>query len=343
MGKVLSAQCSVFSKNRCTRVACLSATLQRAGLNTCAAFTLLELLVAMAVLALLMLAIAHLFTSATFITTTGNKHMDADAQARGILDRMGFDFSKMVKRSDVDYYIKQPGNTAAQKGNDQIAFFSEVNGYSSGTPSPVSLVAYRINTDSTSQAYDKMERLGKGLLWNGDPSTSTPMVFLPIPIASPLPSPLPTPMPNPAPTPAWPQAASSTDSDSDYELVGPQVFRLEYFYVLKGQEGSIINASILSDTPWDTRAPLNHTSVNGLQDVAAVVVTIAILDPKSRVIVPDSQLITLAERMKDFDPDTMPNPGDLAAQWQTAANASTLPRSVSSSIRIYQRTFYLNK
>ena len=52
--------------------------------------------------------------------------MDADSQARQLLDRMAIDFDQMLKRSDISYYVKT-GST--QPGNDQIAFFSAVPGY----------------------------------------------------------------------------------------------------------------------------------------------------------------------------------------------------------------------
>src|SRR5438132_8756224 len=112
-------------------------------------FTLVELMVTMAILALLVLFVASLVNSAATITTLGNKRMDADSQARQLLDRMAVDFAQMVKRNDVSYYIKTAGNT--QPGNDQIAFFSHVPGYypTPSYQSPISLVSYRVNSDSS--------------------------------------------------------------------------------------------------------------------------------------------------------------------------------------------------
>ena len=118
-----------------------------------------------------------------------------------------------------------------------------------------------------------MERLGKGLLWNAATPTPPPVVFIPIPLASPLPvGELPSPTPNPLPNPAWPEASSATTSWSDSELIGSQVFRFEYYYLLK--DGSD------SDIPWVDP----HTSPSGMQDVAAIVVDIAVIDPKSRAL-----------------------------------------------------------
>src|SRR5207249_2617569 len=92
--------------------------------------------------------------STASITTLGHKQMDADSQARQVLDRMAIDFAQMVKRSDVDYYVKSsatsPLRSVPQAGNDQIAFYSGVPGYypTTGSQSPVSLVAYRVYNPS---------------------------------------------------------------------------------------------------------------------------------------------------------------------------------------------------
>src|SRR5207237_6386964 len=145
----------------------------------------------------------------------------------------------MMKRSDVDYYLKSswfastsptpaPGCAAAcssvyssgvrsllQSGNDTIAFYSVVPGYypSSGSQSPISLIAYRVN------AQNKLERVAKGLVWNGVSASSTPVVFLPSTING-----------------SWASATDLTASptpDPDTDSIGPYVFRFEYYYLLK--------------------------------------------------------------------------------------------------------------
>ena len=229
------------------------------------AFTLAELVVTVGVLALLVFLFTQLMNSAATVTALAHKQMDADSQTRQLLDRMAIDFAQMVKRSDVDYYVKsswfasgtppppsgvtgvrtvrQSWLVAPSKGNDTIAFYSAVPGYypSTGSQSPVSLVAYRVNSDSTNSAYNKMERMGKGLVWNAVSTTDIPVVFMPIPIASPLPN----------CGAAGPDAESYTGAGlardclhpqphacpswSDSEVIGPQVFRFEYYYLLKGQ------------------------------------------------------------------------------------------------------------
>jgi len=318
-----------------------------------AAFTLAELLVSVGVLVLLVLLATQLLNNAATITTLGHKQMDADSQARQLLDRMAMDFAQMVKRSDVDYYLKSSGTpplrSVPQPGNDQIAFYSGVPGYypQTGPQSPVSLVAYRVNSQN------KLERMGKGLVWNAVSTTYTPIVFIPIPLSSPLPTPelpVPTPAP-PTPTPAWPQAGNMT-VDPDYEIVGPQVFRFEYYYFLRGQgnpTGGTPYSAILTNTPWDQRIS-SHTAPEGMQDVAAIVVDIAVIDPRSKVLVTDAQLARLngadgqpqGPVMVDYDVSM--GPGQLLAQWRSALDGNTvgLRRPAISGIRLYERRFYLS-
>src|SRR5438552_13528227 len=143
---------------------------------------------------------------------------------------MAVDFDQMLKRTDVSYFIKAGSTGAAMTGNDRIAFFSAVPGNltstQSGWQSNVAVVAYRINADSTSASYNRVERMGKGLNLNGAYTGSiTPLLFLDS--AS---------LPTTTITSIWPYATSATLPDpkipSDYEVVGPQVFRFEYYYLL---------------------------------------------------------------------------------------------------------------
>ncbi len=265
-------------------------------------FTLAELLVSIAVLTIIVLFVSRLVSSASNIVGLGYERMDADSQMRPILNRVAVDFSQMLKRADVDYYVKSSLDPEA--GNDRIAFFCSVPGYypSTGSKSSISLVSYRVNPDSTSQNFNKLERLGKGLLWNGS-STPTPMLFGLQAIVN-----------------NWPAATDPSLPDPDYELAGPQIFRFEYFYLLK--------SGLVSNLP----------GAQGMQDVASVAVTLATVDPKSRVLLSSSQLSTLARRLKDFDPSKRSS--DLTTSWQSTLNGITdMPHAAISAVRIYQRFF----
>ena len=106
-------------------------------------------------------------------------------------------------------------------GNDQIAFYSAVPGYypSTGSQSPVSLVAYRVNSNSASSSYNKMERMGKGLVWNAVSSTDTPVVFCRFTDLQQTCRRMP------------PSCLVRDLTRCGYELIGPQVFRFEYCYL----------------------------------------------------------------------------------------------------------------
>jgi len=344
--------------------------------RTCNGFTLAELLVSVFVVTLIVLMVAQLMTSATAITRPANKHIDTDTQARVVFDRMALDFAQMLKRTDIDYYVKGPANIykghgnghawgkglgTNQQGSDQIAVFSQVPGYyPSGAQSPVSLLAYRVNQSTSSNpSYLRLERMGKGLLWNGvdnpnQPPTNaqytSPMVFLPLLIKD-----------------TWPSAidGAAADPQSNYETIGPGVFRFEYYYLLKS--GS------LTDIPWDKFARPTQTSLTspqniGLTDIEAIVVAIAVIDPAGRALInaaDSNSLLNLASDMADFASAKgrgvggTKNIGDLEYSWYATlvgdpsqnlpgvintgrTSAGTpVPPEAAKAIRIYSKTFDL--
>ena len=356
-----------------------------AARRTREAFTLTELLVSVFVLAIIILMVAQLMTSATAVTRTGNKHIDTDTQARTVFDRVAVDFAQMLKRTDVDYYVKGTtvynqhghgnghgwgqGHQTGMQGSDQIAFFSQVPGYNStgySWQSPLSVVAYRVNqnTNAGSPAYLRLERLGKGLQWNGvdtrtNQNATYPIVFLNQTIGL-----------------VWPAAInnnttctynnnSNNSCDYDYETIGPGVFRFEYYYLLKTGQ--------LTDIPWNTDSQANwpvHTSMAGigLGDVESISVAIAVIDSASRALIdaasPNS-LADLALDMADFRTSHgrgnggTRNIGDLEYSWYTSlvgdatrgipgvintgyTSASTpIPPEAAKAIRIYSKTFDL--
>jgi hypothetical protein len=299
------------------------ATRLRRERSRASGFTLAELLVTVGVLVVLMLLFTQLFNSAATVTTLGHKQMDADSQARQLLDRMGIDFAQLVKRSDVDFFAKgtvAPNSVGgAMAGNDRIAFYSAVPGYypPTGSRSPVSLVAYRVNSLSTSSSYNKLERMGKGLVWNGVSPTDTPVVFMPLTIGVSAASPSGT----------WPAATSSSASDAAYEVMGSQVFRFEYCYLR-------------------TDGSLSITPPTDVSAIAAIIADIAVIDPKSKVLLTDAQIATFATSgnanfLADYSSGM--TPGQLRTQWQNTVNGITsLPRAALSGIRLYERYLYLS-
>jgi hypothetical protein len=325
--------------------------------------------------------VAQLMSSATAITRTGNKNMDTDTQARVVFDRMALDFAQMVNRTDVDYYVKQRngynghGNGHGwgrghngDLGSDQIAFFSQVPGYypSTAAQSPISLVAYRVNEGNASNAaYGKLERMAKGLLWNGvdnnpNPNSPYPIVFAPGQVtANPVTGPWGGPW-----SAAINNSTSAASRDNDYETVGPGVFRFEYYYLLKNGR--------VTDWPWDWRDPqfqnpdqltISNPRQIGLSQIEAIAVTIGVIDPAGRALIQAAStntgygdILDVAADMADFKSARgngvgAQKIGDLEAQWkgvvesiaQTGRTPSNrlIPPEAAKGIRIYNRYFDL--
>jgi len=340
------------------------------------AFTLAELLVSVFVLVIIIFLVAQLMTSATAITRTGHKHIDTDTQARVVFDRMALDFAQMIKRIDVDYYIKQRsgynghGNGHGwgqghngDLGSDQIAFFSQVPGYyptglNPGDKSPISLIAYRVDEGNSANAsYGRLQRMSKGLHWAGVDDNQTnqnstyPIVFLPQTISVVTP---------------WAAAINNNCSgnnsgcDADYEIVGPGIFRFEYYYLLKNGR--------VTDWPWDRFVLPNQITITnpiniGLSQVEAIAVSIAVIDPAARALIQAASvnpgygtILDVAADFADFRSARGRGVGgqrigDLEAGWKSVVESMAqtgltpsglqISREAAKGIRIYNRYFDL--
>jgi len=345
-------------------------------------FTLAELLVSIVVLIIITLMLTQLMTTSSAITRTAHKHIDTDTQARAVLDRMALDFAQMLKRTDIDYYVKQRsgynghGNghgwgqgKNGDKGSDQIAFFSHVPGYyPSGAQSPISLVAYRVNeSSSTNAAYGRLERLAKGLLWNGvdngtGQNATYPIVFSPGQLTA-----------CSGPCDPWASAWSpainndnnAASRDNNYEVIGPGVFRFEYFYLLKNGR--------VTGWPWDQTDPqfqnpdqltISSPRQIGLSQVEAIGVAIAVINPEARALIQAASsnagygdITDVAAALADFkNANGIGNAGkkigDMENKWkavvesiaqtgQPPGSSTRFPPEAAKGIRIYSRYFDL--
>ena len=77
--------------------------------------------------------------------------------------------------------------------------------------------------------------------------------------------------------------AQNTSFDADYEVIGPGVFRFEYFYLLKNGR--------VTDWPWDrwedtiNRQKISDPPSIGLSQVEAIGVAIAVINPEARALI----------------------------------------------------------
>jgi prepilin-type N-terminal cleavage/methylation domain-containing protein len=290
------------------------------------AFTLVELLVSMAVLVMLVVLVARLMSSATLITTQSGKRMDSDTQIRVIFDRMASDFSGLVKRQDADYIF------AKQAGNDTMYFFTEGSAYfdssvGDGAKSSASLVGYRVNSSF------QLERLSRGLTWDGTP-TPSPSPGSPGSIMFLTPSGSSNPVSGSTIAGNWTSLVGSPPSYSngtgaDYHVIGDQVYRLEVSFL---QTNGTVSSSV--------------ASYNGLQNVSAIVVALGMLDTTSRVILLQNGQIptSTGNNMIAVLPDSVDGTPTLQT-WKasTYLTASGISQASAAQLRIYERAFYLTK
>jgi hypothetical protein len=344
-------------------------------------FTLVEMLVTIAVLSLLVLLIFSIVGSSLNLSDSTSREADSSIEGRQILDRIGADIDNMLIRPDVDqfYYSATPPE------NDKMFFYSQQTGFfDSGVTNtcqtPVSLIGYRINTSDNPAGVPMLERLARGLIpdlgADAVGSTGTPphqtaikmdkngttgtLVYLTFPArTSAATDPAAT---AGAITTVWGATEKTTygigaaytgangdvgtspyDNGSSpyYDAVGPDVFRFEVCFLL--QNGT---STFFSLNPGYTNsAPAYGTS---LMNTVAIVVAIAILDSKSRKLVPAASWNKLITALPDPTTANLTTNALMDAVWNNALNQSTfasgvtIPAVAASHIKVYQRYYYLN-
>jgi prepilin-type N-terminal cleavage/methylation domain-containing protein len=378
-------------------------------------FTLVEMLVSVAVLVLILTFTAQMMNSTMISTGLSGKHVDTDSEARMVFDRMSKDFAGMPQRKDIDFvFAKQAGPSATTGSSDEMFFYSEAPAYyPTGnaalfvTPDPkssMSLVGYYVNpgiansgTNGVPPAYC-LQRLSRGLTWDGNiPAGTGPgsMSFLTFPGGGATYSPFLASTLSGGFSGVG-AAPSYSGTDSDFDVLANEVLRMEFCFQVKdlrvpGQAGTAYsnypvaqwgvataNRTVISSTdpPLTTgsntagdrwyNAVSNRAYVctnsssasaswapNGMADVRAIVVAIAILDSNSRKIMTPAQLGNAAMNLPDFQEPSLSaatSPTLMATAWQSALNktnptfASTavIPSAAAAQIRVYQRYFSLN-
>jgi prepilin-type N-terminal cleavage/methylation domain-containing protein len=311
------------------------------------AFTLIEVLVAVAVMAFLVLIVNAMLASTASLVMLSDKKMDADGEARMVFDRMGGDFASMVKSGDVDYQFNN--QSAGENGSGTLFFYSESPAISaSATPennSSVSLVGYRINNQY------QLSRLGKGLQWfpnsgtsiDGQADSMVHLTYASYPATSTS-----VPLPGSSLADVFPSVLAANSTDANYHILGEGVFRFAFWFLLKPfqQKDGTFAPAVYSIYPYDGRPGRDHTSLKGigLEDVQAIVVELAILDAASRQQASSNiTWSTVASALYDptaADPFVPPS-------WESVVSAPTFAATAKLSIgtagqvRVFQRTFNL--
>lgn len=277
------------------------------------AFTLVELLVALAVLSILVLILAQVVSLTGQAIDINSRKLTAAAQARSFFDRFAADFAARPQRPDLSMVFTQDYNNTKNAG---IQFWSGTGGYGANTPRQLSWISYGIGSpktttaNKTSPAPDCLIRGADAGDWTG---AGTPISFAPL-------SALPT-TPVPAPDNA--------------DVLASGIFRMDFCYLLK--DGS------LSTTPSAPTTP--PRSANDFSQVAAIVIAVAALDAKSLRLLSNEQVTNLSNDLPATPPAL--HTADPLAYWSsdTVMGAQGfgpgIPRQVIENVRLYQRIFYV--
>lgn len=278
-------------------------------------FTLIEILVATAVLIILVAMVASIVQSGNAVISSSRKHLSADSEAREVFGQFGMDLARMPRRNDLD--------VLTSSSNNAIFFYSEAPGFQSAADSrqfnKLSLVGYRVNSQA------QLERLGKGLTWENQPF----LTYSSQPLTTNS-----TPVPDSTISETWKAAVGSAPAygngvDDNYHLFADGVFRI--FYCFQTTNGAY------------TKKPASTAITGPLGDASSLILTLAILDSESRKLVTDTSKLATALPDPDLSNNKLP-----AETWQAAvdnvsrfAQDAGIPTAAASRVRIYQRSFPL--
>ena len=125
--------------------------------NSGKGFSLIELLVACAILAMLLVALLSVTSSTALVTRLSQRRMDSAAGLRSAMDRMAVDLGAAILRNDLPPLFIISSST---NGSDELYFRAQTEGYDGERG--ISTVGYRIRDG-------KLERGAQGTGWTNDP------------------------------------------------------------------------------------------------------------------------------------------------------------------------------
>lgn len=268
-------------------------------------FTLLEIMVASAVLILLLAAVVSLVNSAALLTTLSNREISATSEARQALDRMGVDFSSAILRRDLPALVEK------EPGNDAIYFYSAGDGYVGDRG--ISVVGFFIEDD-------RLHRGVTGTSWEAGGSNEIQMRFN---------------------VPLDDFDNQDIFNIMESEIMGRDIFRFELAFLMI--DGEIRAEPILleENDEGDDFDPVETT--NPLENVRAVIVGIAALDDRARRMM-TGNIATLAGEFPDAvdNQDILSLWGDVLDDPSFYQASAGFPSQVKAAVRIYQRFYYLD-
>ncbi|PTX96711.1 hypothetical protein DB345_05880 [Spartobacteria bacterium LR76] len=294
------------------------------------AFTLIEILVGVAILAIVGLLIVQIITATSSASRMSNAGIDAAAQARLAFDRMGIDLAAMVRRPDIDFQSTSSFGAAPPYG---LVFVSGVMsaGLSGTNNRGYSLVGYQIN-GTTDTPTPCLLRGAVPIAWQGTSAASVTGYQtngLPVSLAN----------------------IGVTLNPGDFDVLAPAVIRVVVGYQLypSGEsvllsDGTLLLAwgQVVYSPPVRLDSDKNPSAAIDLSRVSSLIVGVVAIDPDGVKRLKASEVTALATSFP------VPQTGQYpVAVWSPIAeNVGGLPSGVPlfarQSVRVFQRAFPIN-
>lgn len=285
-----------------------------------AGFTLLEILVAMLVLALITLSMATIFNNASTIVSQSNQSMGSLDAGEAVLGQIGLDISRMVLRDDIDYDFTK------QTGNDRLSFYARTSGFTTAvattttSPRPLSVIGYEMGVNPGNNTSPQLNYGGLQIDWSPSPSAGATAFTLSALVSG---------------TQSQYLSGGDLPLPQSYTTLAPEVIRFEYCFVLKTDPNN--------NTPPQLLVPQLPASIAGvapIDNIAGILVGLLVVDPTSRALFPANADVNLAGKFGD----PTANNQDILSLWTKVLTPATLasvniPMKAMPGIRVYQRYF----
>ena len=266
------------------------------------AFSLVEVLVAMAIFLFMAVMVASITGGVSRIAGQSQRRMSVDGGVRQSLSRISADFSRAIIRNDLPFRIEK------KSGNDGLMFFAAAEGYSAGRG--ITMLGYQVTNAS-------LQRGAEATTWTASGATALSFTSVTNAVSS--------------------NSYLSIDS-SNYEILEPDIFRMEVAF-LRG-DGVITNTvgtNAGSTTYIASFASTARTaSTNAIR---AVIVTVAAVDSRARALMTPSEYSQLANNFRDATAGSDPL---TAWKENLKNSISGMPQTARENVRIYQRYIYID-
>jgi len=285
---------------------------------------LIEILVAIAILAMMMAFFTQMIGNVSKVTGSTGQRLSADAADRMALDIMANDLASRIKRPDVGFYVLNYTNN-----NDEFYFYSEAPATSGVTNADtVALIGYKIVPGTN--ATNGLQRMAWGWPMPSN-ALGEGMSFYP-----------------PDPTIIL---RFSSDRASCIQPLSKEVVRMEVEFMKK--DGTfVVSPPMRSDshksdysyvTSSNTVGQIPASQVPDWDDIRAMVVTIACIDRERQALLSADDIEKITSALTDAT--SGPN-SSIASGWGNVAenaNFTVNNKAAAGAVRIYRRFFPINE